>query len=97
MKQVKLLNPAVPVFWDRNADTDIARDIEIAMREGFKSIVVHQDGITDILVKTVRAAGLEVGSWTINDIDRIQSFLGMGVQRIYTDHPAALLRLIGTY
>jgi len=93
MRQVKTQSKTVPVFWDRNADTDIEKDILIAREEGFESLVVHQKGLTKDKVAKIRNAGLEVGVWTVNDEATMRRFLAMGVERFYTDCPARLLRL----
>lgn len=93
MRQVKTQCKTVPVFWDRNADADIEKDILIAREEGFESLVVHQKGLTKEKVDKIRKAGLEVGVWTVNDEATMRRFLAMGVERFYTDCPARLLRL----
>jgi len=45
------------------------------------------------IVEQIRKAGLEPGVWTVNSEADMRRFLDMGVQRIYTDYPARLLRL----
>lgn len=93
MRQVKTQSKRVPVFWDRNADTDIDNDIQIAQEEGFECLVVHHKGLTNETADKIRKAGLEVGVWTVNDEATMTRFLAMGVERFYTDYPARLLRL----
>ena len=93
MRQVKALERKVPVFWDRDARADLARDIQTAKEEGFESIVVNDKGLTKEKVDTLLRAGLEVGVWTVNGETELKRFLSMGVQRVYTDYPARLLRL----
>ncbi len=95
MRQVKTLSRTVPVFWDRDAKTDIDKDIRIAKEEGFESLVVHFKGLTKEKVDKIRQAGLEAGVWTVNDEASMKAFLQMGVGRFYTDYPARLLRLKG--
>jgi len=93
MRQVKQLSPAVPVFWDRDAKTDIDKDLTIARELGFEAIVVNAKGLTKATVCKIRAAGFEAGVWTVNDESAMKTFLAMGVERFYTDYPARLLRL----
>ncbi|HBL41764.1 MAG TPA: hypothetical protein DDZ90_00040 [Planctomycetaceae bacterium] len=93
MTQVKQLAPAIPVFWDRGADTDIDVDIKIAQQRGFAALVLHHQGITAEKVRKIKAAGLEPGAWTVNDPAVMKQLLKQGVERIYTDEPALLLQL----
>ena len=93
MRQVRTLSKTVPVFWDRDAKTDIAKDIRTAREEGFNSLVVHHKGLTKEAAEKIRKAGFQVGVWTVNDEAAMKSFLAMGVDRIYTDYPARLLLL----
>lgn len=93
LRQAKTLVKGVPVFWDRNADADIAHDIVLARDVGVESLVVHAKGLTGEKAAAVRRAGLEVGVWTVNDAAALEAFLALGVQRVYTDCPERLLRL----
>ncbi|MBI1314092.1 hypothetical protein GC176_22580 [bacterium] len=93
MTEVKRLAPDVPIFWDRGTDTDIDEDIRIARQHGFESLVLHHSGVTPEKVRKIRSAGIEVGAWTVNDRELMVKLLDMGVQRLYTDHPAVLLEL----
>jgi len=93
MRQVKTQSKAVPVFWDRDAKTDIDADIRTAREEGFEAIVVNAKGLTKDKVDKIRAAGLEAGVWTVNSEAELKAFLALGVARIYTDYPERLLRL----
>ncbi|QDV54179.1 glycerophosphodiester phosphodiesterase [Rosistilla oblonga] len=93
MTEVKQLAPEIPVFWDRGAGTNIDDDIRIAKQHGFESLVLQYSGITPEKVQKIKAAGLEAGAWTVNDQSMMSKLLDIGVQRIYTDHPSALLAL----
>jgi glycerophosphoryl diester phosphodiesterase len=93
MSEVKQLAPEIPVFWDRGGNTDIAEDIRIAKRHGFNSLVLHQSGVTPEKIQKIKAAGLEVGAWTVNDRAMMEKLLNMGIERLYTDHPQELLAL----
>lgn len=93
MTEVKLLAPQIPVFWDRGANTNIDEDIGIAKQNGFEALVLHYTAVTPEKVQKVKAAGLEVGAWTVNDQAAMESLLSVGVERLYTDHPSRLLDL----
>lgn len=93
LAEVKRLAPDIRVFWDRGKDTDIDADLRTAKEHGFESLVIHHQGVTPEKVRKIKAAGLEVGAWTVNDRPTMLKLLGMGVQRLYTDHPRLLLEL----
>lgn len=93
MSEVKRLAPELMVFWDRGADTDIERDLQIAKQHAFEALVLHHRGVTAEKVQKIKAAGLEAGAWTVNDQATMESLLRMGVQRIYTDQPRVLLAI----
>jgi glycerophosphoryl diester phosphodiesterase len=93
MSDVKRLAPDIPVFWDRGKETNIADDIAIAKKHGFEALVLHHEGVTPEKVQKIKAAGIEVGAWTVNDRDTMSRLLDAGVERIYTDHPRLLLSL----
>ncbi|MFG0262224.1 MAG: glycerophosphodiester phosphodiesterase family protein, partial [Novipirellula sp. JB048] len=94
MSTVKQLAPELPVFWDRGAKTNIDDDIRIAKQHGFESLVLHHSGITPEKIEKITAAGIEAGAWTVNDLATMKKLIGMGVERIYTDHPRTLLELV---
>ena len=93
MAEVKRLAPDIPVFWDRGASTEIDEDIRIARQHGFESLVLHHSGVTPEKVRKIKAAGIEVGAWTINDQATMTRLVSAGVERLYTDHPRLLLTL----
>ena len=94
MVEAKRLAPEIPVFWDRGADTDIQEDIRIAKHHGFAALVLHFSGVTPEKARQIKAAGLVVGAWTVNDRSAMEKLLEMGVERIYTDRPRLLLSLL---
>lgn len=93
MAEVKRLAPGIPVFWDRGADTDIDEDIRIARQHRFESLVLHHSGVTPEKIRKIKAAGIEVGAWTVNDEATMTRLLNAGVSRLYTDFPRVLLAL----
>jgi glycerophosphoryl diester phosphodiesterase len=93
MSDVKHLNSRIPVFWDRPADSDIDEDIRVAKERGFESLVINSKGITPEKVQKVKAAGLEIGAWTVNAREEMDTLLKMGIERIYTDDPDLLIEV----
>ena len=91
MKRVKELAPEIHVFWDRPGNLNLEKDIEIALEHGFEGMVINHSGISEDVVKKVTEAGLEIGTWTVNDPDVMRRFLDLGVQRIYTDYRDVLI------
>jgi len=94
MKAVKRANKDVPVFWDRG-DSNPEKDLQIALKEGFECLVVHFKSLDKERVDRIHAAGLKAGVWTIDDEAGLRRFLSIGVDRIYTDDPALLLKIKG--
>lgn len=93
MKQVKQYAPEIQVNWDRPADLDLDKDIEIALEYGFEAFIINRKGITPEAVTKVTNAGLEVGAWTVNNPETLEKFVSMGVQQIYTDYPDKLIEI----
>ena len=92
MKRVKELEPSITVFWDR-FKSNIAEDIKIAKKYKFEWMVLNKNHITKDDVKLLRAAGIKVGIWTVNEPNEMKKFLDMGVDRLYTDNPLAMKRI----
>jgi glycerophosphoryl diester phosphodiesterase len=91
MVRVKELEPTVPVFWDLwNFNPN---DIETAKKYGFETLVIYCEHLTPEQVKLVKAAGLKIGVWTVNNPALMKKFLQWGVDRIYTDIPRLLISL----
>jgi glycerophosphoryl diester phosphodiesterase len=93
MAEVKRLAPKVTVFWDRGKDTNIDEDIRIAKKHGFEALILHYEGVTPEKVKKIKAAGIEIGAWTVNERATMKRLLEVGVKRLYTDNPRLLLSL----
>lgn len=93
LAEAKRLAPGIPVFWDRGGATNLEEDLRFAQQHGFEALVVHHSGITSEKVRKIKAAGIEVGAWTVNDRAAMERLHALGVERIYTDHPRLLLAL----
>lgn len=93
MSQVKELEPGIPVFWDRPANSDLDEDIRIAREKKFETLVVNSKGLTAEKIQKIKKAGFSAGAWTVNDPVEMKQLLAAGIDRIYTDEPAALIFL----
>ena len=93
MTEVKQASKLIPVFWDRPSNANIDKDLEIAITQGFETMVINEQGISKEKVDKIHNGGLKVGVWTVNDIERIKTIQDMGVDRFYTDNPKKLLQL----
>ena len=93
MRRVKELEPSVTVFWDRGR-LDVEADIRTAKQYGFEWIVPNRRDVTPDIVKKIHNARIKVGVWTVNDPAEMKRFLDMGVDRIYTDDPLALKKIL---
>jgi len=93
MAKVKKLAPELPVFWDRG-ESDIDEDIAMAKQNEFEALVLNHAVITQRKVENIHRAGLEVGAWTVNSDSEMKRLLELGVNRIYTDYPKRLLRIL---
>jgi glycerophosphoryl diester phosphodiesterase len=93
MIKVKELEPRLRVHWDRPAKLNLDADLATAAQHKFEAIVVEQKGVTQDVVRRVKAAGFEMGAWTVNDPATARRFLDWGVDRIYTDFPRVILDL----
>ncbi|MDD2710694.1 MAG: glycerophosphodiester phosphodiesterase [Verrucomicrobiae bacterium] len=92
MQAVKKWNSSVPVFWDR-CRSDLSADISFARQNGFETIMLHIDDVTEQSIHAIQEAKLEAGAWTVNAPGALQRLLKWGIDRIYTDNPALLLDL----
>lgn len=88
--EVKRLAPELPVCWDRGPN-DAADDLAVARQHGFEAIVLHYTTATPQRIAAIKQAGFAAGAWTVNDRCTMRRLLDLGVERIYTDFPAALL------
>lgn len=95
MSLVKQLDPSLYVFWDTPARGDLDAEIETAKKWGFDALVMNQARVTPETIRRVQEAGFDAGAWTVNDTETLRTFLGWGIDRIYTDHPDRALLLAG--
>ncbi len=85
--------PNVKLFWDRYG-TDVDADIELGKKLGFNTMIFAFRDVTPEKAAKVRAAGFEVGAWTVNGEKDMKALLDAGVTRFYTDNPRLLLKVL---
>ncbi|MCX6993198.1 MAG: glycerophosphodiester phosphodiesterase family protein [Kiritimatiellaeota bacterium] len=87
-----LLGCKTPLFWDREEGIDLDADIRLALEEGIETIVLYHPTVTSQALDRIHKAGLLAGVWTIDDFDVMKRLLAWGIDRIYTNNPALLLK-----
>ena len=75
----------------RAVPTDIAR---LAQQYELYALLPRQAIVNESLVNKVHAAGLRLGTWTINDAESIAQLSQMGVDYIATDRPDLALNSV---
>jgi glycerophosphoryl diester phosphodiesterase len=69
--------------------------VEIALSLGCRSLGPHQGRCSAELIRQAHAAGLEVSTWTVNTVERMQELARDGVDSLITDFPALALQEAG--
>jgi len=85
---------AFAAFDARIADFDLERDLEAALAEGAYTLVVFHTGVDKEFVDLVHARGLQVGAWTVNDVEEAKRLLDAGTDSLTTDDPRTMLALV---
>ena len=75
----------------------IAKGIGDVTRLDVDVLLLEAAACTPAVVAEARAAGKEVGVWTVNDEREMERFVDMGVRYIITDRPDVLARAINGY
>ncbi len=95
--EVRKQLPHFPTYWlvsikERNGNVEPTSEeiIRIARELDIPGVDIG-GAIHESLVKDLKAAGLEVHAWTINDPERARELVSWGVQSITTDKPALML------
>lgn len=65
--------------------------LEFAARVGAAGVSTWGEGLGTADVERIHAAGFEAWVWTVNDVDRAEELMRMGVDAICTDIPAGVL------
>ena len=64
--------------------------LEQAMRLQANAINMNVDYVSESAISQVRQVGLQVYVWTVNDINRAQQLIDMGIDGVITDRPQDL-------
>ena len=92
----KKLMPQIPVYWlkgtGKNKETDeyiphSPKLIQIARENGLDGLDVHYKGVTREFAKAVRAAGLGLYIWTVNEPEEAIRLIKLKVDGLTTDRP----------
>jgi len=93
MKTAKEMMPDVPAYWlcDKRLLVSYGRSIaEKAKACGLDGLDVHWSGITRRFARAVKAAGLRLCIWTVDNPDEALRFQTMGIEGITTNRPGWL-------
>ena len=55
---------------------------------------LNRAAVTQEKIDRIHLARLEAGAWTVNTESEMKRLLALGVDRIYTDYPRRLLRIV---
>lgn len=93
--------PAIPAYYvveANEADDRVlpfgAELIAVARRHDLAGLDPEHRGIDVAFAAAVRAAGLELLTWTVNDPERLGALAAMGVGAVTTDRPEAMRRVL---
>jgi len=96
VRDFKSLMPDVPTYWLVGARKDKETQeilpyeetlIGTAKTAGLEGLAVQYSPLTGDYVKAVKAAGLDIYPWTINDPNEAMRMFEMGITHITTDRP----------
>ena len=93
MKTAKGMLPDIPAYWlcDKRILVSYGRSIaEEAKACGLDGLDVHWSGITRRFIRAVKAAGLRLYIWTVDDPAQAVRFKAMGADGITTNRPGWL-------
>ncbi|UCD81634.1 MAG: glycerophosphodiester phosphodiesterase [Desulfobacterales bacterium] len=85
---------ALPFYWLQRIHLESvysppAQALQIPQYYGEKEV------ITPRLIETAHSRNMRIHVWTINDVNRMQRLIDLGVDGIMTDYPDRLLELLG--
>lgn len=97
----KELMPRIPTYWIKGTDEDeqtkkrIPHSLELiqmTIDKKLDGLDVDYRGISKSFVDAVKASGLKLYVWTVNDLDEAKQLKEFGVDGITTDRPGWLLK-----
>lgn len=99
MTEAKRMMPDLPAYWLRFSGRDQSTGeylpyphdlIDTALERNLDGLDLHYGGITAEFAADVRAAGLKLYAWTVNDPAEAARLIALGVDAIATDRPGWL-------
>jgi glycerophosphoryl diester phosphodiesterase len=96
----KQLMPTVPAYWLRGTDQDEQTKtwlphptewIQTATDQRLDGLDVEYHGVNKNFVDAVKASGLKLYVWTVNDLEEARQLKELGVDGITTDSPGRLV------
>jgi glycerophosphoryl diester phosphodiesterase len=75
-------------------DDDPANAVERAMHIGARQLAPRGDRVTPALVAEAHTNGLQVVTWTVNELEHIRALVATGVDGIMSDYPDRLLAVL---
>ncbi len=93
LRKIKELDAAIPtVFLASNAGNDI---VKTAINIQADEVGILFDCLKPALVEEARGNGLRISAWTVDEEKDMRRVMELGVDRITTNYPDRLLRLLG--
>jgi len=80
--------PTALLFWE----TPWRSTIEQALERGHQAVHPHESIVDRDLVEAAKQNGLQVNPWTVNDLERANQLVAMGVDGLITDVPSDILK-----
>jgi len=103
MSNAKIIMPDIPVHWIRGPVEDKETKewlpyettlISMAGEHSLDALNVHYLSLTETFVERVKAAGLKLYVWTVNDPEEALRLVKLGVDGITTDNPRFILQVL---
>jgi glycerophosphoryl diester phosphodiesterase len=92
---VKAADGAIPTGWLTLPGIDPAHAIETVVAGAHQAWHPHDASVTADAISAAHAVGVQVNTWTVDDVGRMQELAGWGIDGIVTnvpDHAVAALR-----
>jgi glycerophosphoryl diester phosphodiesterase len=98
-KRVRELEPRIPCAFLTGGTEDHSEDaarelIDLALTANASMLASHHGGVTGAVLRRVRAAGLTLCVWTIDDPPTMRRWIDVGADWIGTNRPDLLIELL---
>ena len=98
MRECKKLMPNIPAYWlaSNNPATPYGpKLIQMAKDAGLDGLDLHFGGVDQILADGVKAAGMKLYIWTVDDANEAKRVASLGVAGITTNRPDYIRQELG--